>query len=104
MWGDLGVCPGNYEIWKTIGLQDYDTLRWGAIELEQVLIISLEMLLYMKALCIHIEKYLQDTKLIVKRLVDEQYRTHGIYDRVKTENEQLLRGVPNVAWIEKRGP
>ena len=101
LWGDLGVCPGDYEIWKTICLLDYNTLRRGAIELEDVLMISLERLLHMKILAISIEKYLQDTKLIVDRMLKEQYRS---YEGIKAENEQILRNVSNVVFIEKRGP
>jgi hypothetical protein len=104
LWGDLGVCPGDYEIWKTIALFDYDTLRQGAIELEHVLVISLEKLLLLKAMAIDIEKYLQDAKLIVKRITDEQFQTHGSYDRVKAENDQILSNVENIEFIEKRGP
>jgi hypothetical protein len=101
LWGDLGVCPGDYEIWKTICLLDYDALRQGAIELDHVLMISLEKLLLMKALAIAHEKYLQDTKLIVNRMLGEQYRS---YDRVKADNDELVRTVANIVFIEKRGP
>lgn len=101
LWGDLGVCPGDYEIWKTICLLDYNTLRKGAIELEYVLMISLEMLLHMKALAIEVEKYLQDTKLVVRRIRDEQFKS---YERINAENEQILKGVSNIMLIEKQGP
>jgi hypothetical protein len=103
LWGDLGVCPGKYEIWKTIGLLDYDALRQGAVELEHVLMISLENLLQMKVMAINNEKCLQDARLIVKRIIDEKYGSHGSYERVKADNEQILKGVANVAFIEKRG-
>ena len=101
LWGDLGVCPGEYEIWKTICLLDYDTLRKGSIELEQVLMISLEMLLHMKALAIDVEKYLEDTRLIASRLRDEQFKS---YEITNVENEQILRKASNIVFIEKQGP
>ncbi|MCL5270066.1 MAG: hypothetical protein M1457_05855 [bacterium] len=101
LWGDLGVCPGDYEIWKTICLLDYKTLRQGAIELDHVLVISLEKLLLMKALAMANEKYLNDTKLVVKRILEVQYQS---YDKVSAENEEILRRVPNIVFIEKRGP
>jgi hypothetical protein len=104
LWGDVGVCPGKYEIWKTIGLLDYDALSQGAVELEHVLMISLDNLLQMKAMAINNEKCLQDARLIVKRIVDGQYGSHGSYERVKAENEQILRSVANIVFIEKRGP
>lgn len=47
---------------------------------------------------------LQDARLIVKRIVDKQYGSQGSYERVKAENEQILRSVANVVLIVKRGP
>src|SRR5215831_9230176 len=47
--GDLGVCPYEFEIWKTVCLFDYDSLRTGATDLGDALMISLEKLLFMKA-------------------------------------------------------
>jgi hypothetical protein len=104
LWGDLGVCPGDYEIWKTIALLDYDTLRQGAIELEHVLMVSLEKLLQMKVMAMGIEKYLQDARLIVQRIAEEQNGPNGSYRRIKEENERILSRVSDVAYIEKRGP
>lgn len=101
LWGDLGVCPYEFEIWKTICLLDYDILSQGAIDLGNVLVISLEKLLLMKALAMDNEKYFKDTKLIVKRMRDEQYRA---YDDVKIENAKLLSAVSSITYIEKRGP
>lgn len=99
MVGDLGVCPYDFEIWKTICLLDYDTLSEGATELENVLIISLEKLLLMKALAMDSEKYLHDTKLIVKRLIDLQYKK---YESIVAENTRLLEGIENLTYIEQR--
>lgn len=100
LYGDLGVCPGTFEIWKTINLLAYDDLKHDAIELPDYFIIALEKLLLMKAEAMDKEKYLQDTKLIVKRLLDEQYKR---YDGVKAVNRQLLEGL-RVNYIERRGP
>lgn len=101
LYGDLGVCPGRFEIWKTINLLTFDELKPGAIEFHNCLIISLEKLLLMKAEAMDKEKYLQDTKLIVKHLLDEQYKR---YNGAKTENERLLQDAGHVQYIERRGP
>jgi hypothetical protein len=108
LWGDLGVCPYEFEIWKTICLFDYNSLSEGATDLGDVLMISLDKLLLMKALAMDKEKYLEDTKLVVRRILDDQYRH---YDQRKAENDQIqamclallsLRSparVTNTVWI-----
>jgi hypothetical protein len=48
--GDLGVCVFEFEIWKSICLFDYQFLSAGATGKEEYLIISLEKLLFLKAL------------------------------------------------------
>lgn len=100
IWGDLGVCPYNYEIFKTICLLNYDDLSEGAVDLGEVLMISLEKLLVMKTLGIHKEKYLNDTRLIAKHILDENYKH---FNTVKAENNQLLNGV-DVTFLMQKGP
>jgi hypothetical protein len=101
LWGDLGVCPFEFEIWKSICLLTYDDLKDGAIENGNYLIISLEKLLLLKVLGIKEEKYLKDTQLISERILNQQYKK---YDAVKSENEEILKGLSNLAYIEKAGP
>jgi hypothetical protein len=72
LYGDRGILMYEFEMWNRIGY-DYDFLSQGAIEEDDVLIISLEKLLIMKALAMNKEKYMNDTKLIVKRLLSEIY-------------------------------
>jgi hypothetical protein len=73
LWGDLGVCVYEFEIWQSICLFDYAYLSAGAIERGAYLIISLEKLLFLKALGIKVEKYRQDLEMIVKKVLDEKY-------------------------------
>jgi hypothetical protein len=101
LWGDLGVCVGQYELWKTICLLSYADLVDGAVDLGDVLVISLEKLLLMKALAMTKEKYLADTRLVAARLLQDQARG---YARVGAENAELLRDIPGVAYVEHRGP
>jgi hypothetical protein len=73
LFGDLGVCIFEFEIWQSICLFGYDTLAQGALDLEEYRVISLEKLLFLKTLAMHIEKYHRDVQLIVKRILDLQY-------------------------------
>lgn len=101
LWGDLGVCPFEFEIWKTICYLDYDELKIGAVETEKVLIISLEKLLIMKALAIKKEKCLKDVQLIVEKMLDKQSKR---YSQINLHNSELIQGVSGIVYIEKTGP
>jgi hypothetical protein len=73
LWGDLGVCVFEFEIWASICLFDYTYLSQGAVEQPDYRVISLEKLLFLKALAMKVEKYHQDLELIVKKVLDEKY-------------------------------
>ena len=60
-------------MWNQICTFDYDYLREDAIEVDNCLIISLEKLLFMKALAMEIPKYHHDMELIVKLILDKAY-------------------------------
>ena len=74
--GDLGVCVAEFEIWKTICLFDYDFLAEGSVEEKDHLIISLEKLLFMKALAMKVPKYHRDLELIVEQVLQIQYQNY----------------------------
>ena len=74
--GDLGVCVAEFEIWKTICLFDYTFLSRDAIEKEDYLIVSLEKLLFLKAIAMKEPKYHQDLELIVERVLQIQYEAY----------------------------
>ena len=73
LWGDLGVCVFEFEIWQSICLFDYDHLSQGALDEDAYHVISLEKLLFLKALAMKIDKYHADLELIVKKIQDEKY-------------------------------
>jgi hypothetical protein len=73
LWGDLGVCVYEFEIWKSICLFDYDFLSNAAVDAGDFLVISLERLLFLKALAMKIEKYHHDLELIVKKILDDKW-------------------------------
>jgi hypothetical protein len=74
LWGDLGVCPFEFEIWQSICLFDYDYLSAGALDQGEYLVISLEKLLFLKALAMmKSEKYHKDLEMIVQKMLDDHY-------------------------------
>lgn len=75
LFGDLGVIVHELELWKWICLFDYDFLSKKAIEKEEYLIISLEKLLFLKALAMKEEKYHKDLELVVQKILNVQYET-----------------------------
>ena len=101
LWGDLGVCPFEFEIWKTICLLTYADLCENALDEGDFLVISLEKLLLLKALALKIEKYRIDTQLIVEELLKRQYQA---FDQVCAENMEFTRHVPGIIYIQKTGP
>lgn len=65
LYGDIGVCIFSFEIWDQILTFDYDNLKVGAIEEDKILIVSLEKLLFLKAIAMKIPKYREDLELVV---------------------------------------
>lgn len=84
LFGDLGIIVDEFELWKCICLFDYGFLSKDAIEKEEYLIISLEKLLFLKALAMKEEKYHKDLELIVKKILKIQYDTK-LDDKYKKE-------------------
>ena len=101
LWGDLGVCPLEFEIWKTIRLFDYYFYSENSIETENYLIISLEKLLFMKTLAIEEAKYLDDVKLITHKLASNQ---RELYKKIAAQNKHILERIENLIYLEKEEP
>ena len=76
LYGDIGVCEFGFEIWNQICTFDYHYLKVNAIEEDDYLIISLEKLLFLKALAMEIPKYHKDLELIVKKILNEAYENY----------------------------
>lgn len=101
LWGDLGVCPMEFEIWRTICLFSYEDLVDGAIDIGDVLVVSKEKLLFMKALAMKKEKYFKDSMLLVESILKDQFANYEIEAK---QNKQLLEGINKISYIEKLGP
>jgi len=73
LFGDIGVCEFEFEIWNQICRYNYEELKFGAIEEPSYLVVSLERLLFLKTLAIKIEKYYQDVLLLVDEILRRKY-------------------------------
>ena len=74
--GDLGVCVFEFEIWKSICLFDYQFLSAGAVEQDAYRVISLERLLFLKALGMKESKYHKDLELVVGKVLQVRYEDY----------------------------
>lgn len=73
LYGDIGICEFDFEIWNQICRFTYAELKVGALEEPTLLIISLEQLLFLKTLAIKVEKYYRDVLLLVDEILRRKY-------------------------------
>jgi hypothetical protein len=73
LYGDIGICEYDFEIWNQICRFDYEELKADAFEEPDLLIISLERLLFLKTSAIKKEKYYQDVLLLVDEILKRKY-------------------------------
>ena len=74
LYGDHGLLIYEFEMWNSIMRFDYNFLSEGAKRKGKYLMISLEKLLFLKALAMSKPKYLKDLKLIVKKITEDRYK------------------------------
>ena len=73
LYGDIGICEYGFEIWNQICTFDYEYLKEHAVEEPDYLVISLEKLLFLKALAMEIPKYRRDLELVVQKILNIAY-------------------------------
>ena len=73
LYGDIGICEFGFEIWNQICTFDYENLTLNSIEEKKYKIISLEKLLFLKALSIEIPKCHKDLEMIVGLILKKAY-------------------------------
>jgi hypothetical protein len=101
LWADLGVCPFEFEIWRSILLFKYEDLLEGAVETDHYLIISKTNLLIMKALAMNNKKYLKDTHLLVQSMLNDLYKK---FASERSAVDHILSCQDKIEFIEKTGP
>jgi hypothetical protein len=73
LYGDIGICEHEFELWNQVCTFDYEYLSVNAIEENEYKIISLDKLLFLKSLAMDIPKYHEDLKMIVKLVLKKAY-------------------------------
>lgn len=73
LYGDIGICEFEFEIWNRIATFNYEYLKEGAIEEKEYLVVSLEKLLFLKAIAMNVPKYFRDLELVVERILKNAY-------------------------------
>lgn len=64
LYGDSGFIINKFEIWRSIALIDYDFFLKDAIDEGNVLIVSIDRLLWMRVCAMEVEKYKKDLGLM----------------------------------------
>lgn len=98
LFGDLGVAVKGFEIWKTIRYLDYDFLAFESVEKADFRVISVERLLYMKALAMHIPKNLHDAELLVEYITSAQ---SAKAESIARENKLLIGEIGSISYLER---
>lgn len=73
LYGDVGICELEFEIWNQICRYDYEELKVGATEEPAFLVMSLERLMFVKTLAIKEERYYRDVLLLVDEILKRKY-------------------------------
>ena len=101
LWGDFGLKVYGLEIWKTIDYLYYEDYIDDAIEEDNYYVISLNDLLYQKAMVMHKPKYLNDLKLVVKKIQEIEGEK---YQQIKKENQEIVSTLSELEYLDKVGP
>ncbi|MHA1223839.1 MAG: hypothetical protein ACTSSG_05195 [Candidatus Heimdallarchaeaceae archaeon] len=96
VWGDYGITLDNFEIWKSIFLYDYDFYSKGAIEEDSYFVISLEKLLFIKALVAKEKKQYEDLLLVAEEIIKRKYR-----DKLTTLSKESAYYKQIEDWLNK---
>lgn len=83
IYGDLGVVVGEFEIWRSIALLDYDFFLKDAVDEGNVFVVSIDRLLWMRVCAMDVEKYMKDL-----RMIREYYYGHFSNQEFRREAEK----------------
>lgn len=83
IYGDLGVVISEFEIWRSIALLDYDFFLKDAIDEGNLLVVSLDRLLFMRVCAMEVEKYKKDL-ITMKEYYYEHFRNREFLHEAET--------------------
>lgn len=82
LYGDLGMVIGKFEIWRSIAHLDYNFFKKDVIEKENILIVSIDRLLWTRVCAMEVEKYRNDLKLLkeyyYKNYTNQKYHQEAL--------------------------
>lgn len=82
LYGDLGMVIGKFEIWRSIAHLDYNFFKKDAIEEENILIVSIDRLLWTRVCAMEVEKYRNDLELLkeyyYKNYTNQKYHQEAL--------------------------
>lgn len=72
LYGDLGIVLWPLEIWRSIALLDYGFYKRNANEYDSIMVVSFDLLLFMRVIARAVEKYNNDLELMVEHVYTNQ--------------------------------
>lgn len=96
LYGDLGVTINEFEIWRSIAHLDYDFFTKEAIDTGNILVLSIDRLLWTRVCAMDVEKYLNDLKMI-KNYYYQKY-TNPEYHQEALSHENSYRKMNGVVF------
>lgn len=90
LYGDLGLVIGVFEIWRSIALIDYDFFLKDAVGEGDVLVVSVDRLLWMRVCAMEVEKYKKDLELM-KGYYYRRYTNPEYYRNMKSHEASYGR-------------
>ena len=85
LYGDLGFIINKFEIWRSIALIDYDFFHKDAVDEGNVLVVSIDRLLWMRVCAMEVEKYKKDLDLM-KEYYYEHFRNQCYLQEYRLNN------------------
>ncbi|MDR3598035.1 hypothetical protein [Clostridium sp.] len=90
LYGDLGMVIGKFEIWRSIAHLDYNFFKKDAIEQENILIVSIDRLLWTRVCAMEVEKYRNDLELL-KEYYYENYTNQKYHKEALSHEKSYLK-------------
>ncbi len=90
IYGDLGVVLSEFEIWRSIALLDYDFLQKDAVSEGNLLVVSLDRLLFMRVCAMEVEKYRKDL-MTMKEYYYEHFRNKMFLQEAETHTTSYVK-------------
>lgn len=85
LYGDLGFIINKFEIWRSIALIDYNFFLKDALDEGNVLVVSIDRLLWMRVCAMEVEKYKKDLDLM-KEYYYEHFRNQCYLQEYRLNN------------------